>query len=102
VRLAAQENALLAGESQSERRLRRLMRWDTLDNAGGDNAVETTKNHLIAFLSAYRLVDVLSLYEGLPSQPSIRIPKGPRLPTLVGKKVLFLVIIVASSPLING
>lgn len=101
MRLAAQENALLAGESQSERRLRRLMRWDTLDNAGGDNAVKTTKNHLIAFLSAYCLVDVLSLYEGLPSQPSIRVPKDPRLPTLVGKKVLFLVIIVASSPLIN-
>lgn len=78
------------------------MQWDNLDNAGGDSAVETTNDHLIAFLTAYRLMDVFSLYEGLvPSQPSIRFPRDPRLPILAGKKVLFILIMVVA-PLTIG
>ena len=79
------------------------MQWDALDGAGGDSAVETTNDHMIAFLCAYRLVDVLSLYDALvPSQPSIRIPRNPRLPILDGKKVFFFFVLVIAVPLIIG
>jgi hypothetical protein len=71
-------------ENLSARRLRWLMEWEPLDNAGGYNAIDATKDHMLAFLDAYGLLDVLSLYDARThSQTSFTIPKNPRLPTLI-------------------
>jgi len=43
--LTAQEHALITRASQSARRVRRFMQWDA---AGGDDAVEATRDHMIA------------------------------------------------------
>ena len=64
------------------------MEWEPLDNAGGYNGIDATKDHMLAFLGAYRLLDVLSLYDARThSQTLFTIPKNPRLPILAGKKV---------------
>jgi hypothetical protein len=57
--MTAQEHALITRASQSARRVRRFMHRDALDNAGGDDAVEATRGHMIAFLSGYRLLTFL-------------------------------------------
>jgi hypothetical protein len=83
-----QENALINTGNATAHRLHRLMQWEPIDNAGGDNALDVTKDHLLAFLCAYRLLDVLSLYDAhFPLRSSFTIRKNLRLPTLTGKKV---------------
>lgn len=65
------------------RMLRRLMDWEPRDLSGGDDPIDSTFENRLNFTCAYRIVDVLSLYDGV-SRPTIaeRILKNPKLPVL--------------------
>lgn len=65
------------------RMLRRLMDWEPRDLSGGDDPTESAIENQLSFTCAYRVVDVLSLYDGV-FRPTIAepIPKNPHLPAL--------------------
>jgi len=69
------------------RRLRRLMKWEASDDDGAYNAMDSTRDHMLSLLCAYRLIDVLSLYDAqVASQPSFKIQRNPILPTLAASR----------------
>jgi hypothetical protein len=88
-RLLLHEDSLMKKAHPSTRRLRRLMKWEPSDDDGGYSAMDSTRDHVLSFLCAYRLLDVLSLYDArVASQTSFKIQRNPRLPTLAASRYI--------------
>jgi len=66
--LTAQEHALITRASQSACQVRRFMQWDA---AGGDDAVEVTRDHMIALgggVEGVKSLPLLAMYRTLTYQ----------------------------------